>query len=60
MRKTNNFIVTQDMETAKELSNIGFTLVQESSGIWTFLNCKNLTFTDNQKRKFIYSDKISF
>lgn len=60
MRKTNNFIVTQDMETAKELSNMGFTLVQENSGIWTFLNCKNLTFTDNQKRKFIYSDKISF
>lgn len=60
MGKVDNFILTQDIDTAKKLIDMGFTLVQNNSGVWTFLNCKSLTFSDKEKKNFIYSNKITF
>ena len=40
------FIVTTSADTADVLSKIGFQLVQQSDGKWTFLNNNKLVFSN--------------
>ena len=40
------FIVTTSADTADVLTKIGFKLVQQSDGKWTFLNNNKLVFSN--------------
>lgn len=41
-----NLIKTKDQETVNKLVSLGFTLVSEDSGVYTFLNDKPLNFAE--------------
>lgn len=58
MDKDKKFILTQDEKVAKELIDSGFLLVQETSDMWTFMNCDKLTFSNYACSNSIYSDVI--
>ena len=53
------FIKTQDADTANNLKNNGFELVDYADGTWTFMNNPDclLTFDNN---KIIYSNMLCF
>lgn len=53
-----NFIKTTDVETAEKLKTAGFTLVNKSGNCWTFMNDKNTQFSENEKKKIVYSNKL--
>ncbi len=48
-----NFIRTTDISTATTLSELGFQKVDESNGIYTFLNCNKLQFAEDIDRSKI-------
>lgn len=53
------FIKTQDIDTADNLKNNGFVLVDYTDGTWTFMNNPDclLTFDNN---KIVYSNMLCF
>lgn len=52
-----NFIRTTDKSTATTLSRLGFQIVDESNGIFTFLNSDKLWFSGSvDKSKIQYSN----
>lgn len=54
-----NFIRTTDEFTAITLSNLGFQQVDESNGIYTFLNTDKLKFSsDIDKTKIQYTNML--
>lgn len=56
-----NFIKTTDSETSKKLSALGFQTVDNTNGIYTFLNTGKIQFSDNDidKKKIQYSNMLS-
>lgn len=58
MDKDKKFILTQDEKVAKELIDTGFLLVQQTDGMWTFMNCDKLMFSNYACSNSIYSDVI--
>ena len=55
-----NFIKTSDSSIANELKKIGFTKVDESNGIYTFLNSDKLQFSKNINiTKLQYSNMLN-
>lgn len=44
-----NFIRTNDKETAQQLLKIGFQKIDEQNGFYTFLNDKTLKFSEDEK-----------
>lgn len=56
-----NFIKTTDSETSKKLSALGFQKVDNTNGIYTFLNTGKIQFSDNDinKKKIQYSNMLS-
>jgi hypothetical protein len=55
------FIKTTDKETADKLLKGGFKLVNEMSGVWTFMNSvpKNFNFDEVTKETYCYSNILS-
>lgn len=55
-----NFIKTSDSYTVKELEKLGFTKIDESNGIYTFLNSDKLQFSKNINiSKLQYSNMLN-
>lgn len=56
-----NFIKTTDSETSKKLSALGFQKVDNTNGVYTFLNNGKIRFSDNDidKKKIQYSNILS-
>lgn len=56
-----NFIKTKDSNTADKLITQGFTVIDCSNGVWTFLNenIQNVTFDKDEKKHLIYTDVLS-
>ena len=56
-----NFIKTTHFPTAEILQNLGFQLVNESNGIYTFLNTDKIMFSrDVDKSKIQYTNLLVF
>ena len=56
-----NFIKTSHSSTAETLKNLGFQLMNESNGIYTFLNSDKISFSnDVDKSKIQYSNMLTF
>ena len=56
-----NFIKTFDKPTSEKLLSLGFQKVDESNGIYTFLNNKTLLFSnDVDESKILYSNVLTF
>lgn len=55
-----NFIKTTDSETASKLTKLGFQKVDNTNGIYTFLNTGTIQFLDNDidKSKIQYSNML--
>lgn len=57
MNNKHNFIQTSDSSTIESLMKLGFQKVNEQNGVYTFLNCSNLKFSDEiDKSKIHYSN----
>ena len=56
--KDKKFIVTKDKSTADKLLSCGFQLINNVSGVYTFLNVvpKNFSFAEIEKGKCSYTD----
>lgn len=55
----NNFVKTSDKDTADKLIKAGFTLVNKDTSVWTFLNNGPMLFSDDEKKKIIYTNALS-
>lgn len=56
-----NFIRTTDSPTATTLSKLGYKKVQDTDGIYVFLNTNTLKFSDDIDRtKIQYSNMLTF
>ena len=56
-----NFIKTFDKTTSEKLLSLGFQKVDESNGIYTFLNNKTLLFPNGvDESKILYSNVLTF
>lgn len=54
-----NFIRTTDASTATTLLRLGFQKVDESNGIYTFLNCNKFQFSEDiDKTKIQYTNML--
>lgn len=55
-----NFIRTNDYDTAQQLLKMGFQKIDEQNGFFVFLNCSNLKFSEeDQNLKFQYTNILS-
>lgn len=52
------FIKTRDKETAEKLKGLGFKIINESGGMWTFLNDASIRFSADDNKNAVYSDRI--
>lgn len=55
-----NFIKTQDEYTKKTLLDMGFVLLHQDSGMYTFVNTKQILTFDDSNMKVVFSNNISF
>lgn len=54
-----NFILTKDLETSEVLKSSGFHLIDQSNGIWTFVNNpQKLAILTFDNKKITYSNKL--
>ena len=54
-----NFILTKDLETSEVLKSSGFHLINQSNGIWTFVNNpQKLAILTFDNKKITYSNKL--
>lgn len=62
MSQKQNFIKTTDKETADKLISLGFQLVSQGNGIYTFLNQsqKHFNFDGIDKKKMAYTNILNF
>lgn len=57
----NNFIKTMDSNTANALKKLGFQMVNESNGVYVYLNSDKIQFSnDIDKSKIQYSNILTF
>lgn len=54
-----NFIKTTDEHTANALMNIGFQIINESNGVWTFINSPKIVFDDQEVQNIAYSNVLN-
>lgn len=54
----NALIKTKDKESADKLVSLGFQLISQDSGIYTFINDGNIQFTKTEELKFTYSNVL--
>ena len=55
------FIQTQDVSTANLLSKAGYQQIQNSNGIYVFLNTDKIQFSnDVDKKKIQYTNMLTF
>ena len=54
------FIITKDESTATKLLGCGFQLVNNMSGVWTFMNIvpANFSFAEIDKKTYSYSNNL--
>ena len=54
------FIITKDESTANKLLTCGFQLVNQNSGVWTFLNIvpKKFSFAEIDTKTYSYSNTL--
>ena len=54
------FIITKDESTANKLLTCGFQLVNNISGVWTFMNIAptNFSFAEIDKKTYSYSNTL--
>lgn len=53
------FIKTKDKETAQRLRSEGFQCVNESSGVFTFINDSRMTFSNDEMENVVYDNKLN-
>lgn len=59
MNKQTKFIVTRNPKTSEKLKSLGFELVADSKGTWTFINSpKKIDFADI--RDVHFTDILTF
>lgn len=51
-----NFIKTSDTALAKKLQESGFTSVSQEDEMFIFINDGKAVFSDNEKKRLVYSD----
>lgn len=51
-----NFIKTSDTALAKKLRESGFTSVSQEDEMFIFINDGKAVFSDNEKKRLVYSD----
>lgn len=58
--KDKKFIVTKDKSTADKLLSCGFQLINNVSGVWTFMNVapQNFSFAEIDKEKYSYTNNL--
>lgn len=44
-----NFIMTSDKDTSEKLQELGFQLISDNNGIYTFINCPALLYSNDVK-----------
>lgn len=61
MSQKQNFITTTDKETADKLISVGFQLVAQGGGCYTFLNQlpNNFNFDGIDRKKMAYTNMLS-
>lgn len=61
MSHEKNFIMTNDKDTADRLISVGFQLVSQYNGTYTFLNQlpKNFSFEEVDKTKMAYTNMLN-
>ena len=61
MSQKKNFIKTTDKETAEKLLTVGFQLVAQDNGVYTFLNQapKNFCFDEIDNKKMAYTNILN-
>ena len=61
MSQEKNFIKTTDKETADKLVLVGFQLVSQDNGVYTFLNqpSNNFVFDEVDKTKMVYTNILN-
>lgn len=55
----NNFVKTSDEKMADKLIENRFTFICKQNGIYTFINDGKLLFSDDEKKKLIYTDILA-
>lgn len=63
MNADSSFIITMDKETANKLTKLGFQLLYNKDGQYTFLNCASINFTEEiniNTKKIAYTNVLSF
>ena len=61
MSQKKNFIKTTDKETAEKLISLGFQLMSQDSGVYTFLNqpSNNFNFDEVDNKKMAYTNTLN-
>lgn len=61
MSQKKNFIKTTDQKTADTLISLGFQLVSQNNGVYTFLNqsSKNFNFDEVDQKKMAYTNTLN-
>ena len=56
------FIIVQDKDTANQLITVGFNLVSNTNGTYTFMNIvpKHFSFENVDIKKLVYSNMLTF
>ena len=52
------FIKTSDEELAKNLRTSGYKELRKQGKFFVFVNCDKLTFTEDETKHIIYSNKL--
>lgn len=54
----NKFIKTQDFATAEQLRALQFTELPKQGSFFVFINDGKVTFSSEEKKKMVYTNKI--
>lgn len=58
--KKMNFIKTKDIETKDKLIECGYVLLSEENGVYTFLNCLDMTtFSQEDESKCVFTNMLN-
>ena len=52
------FIKTSDKDTKENLLKLGYKLIDQSAGLYTFLNDRPVMFDENIQKNIVFSDRI--
>lgn len=56
--KEKKFIITKSNLVADMLKHSGYTLVSQQGEMWTFMNNGKHTFSQDEKKDAVFTDKI--